>query len=291
MKEKPTTEFHPRAPQILGVKEEHLPELTERLLDDHAEIVRRGGKRLLKNAPESAVTLVSRGDMPRVCVKEFRGRGPFHSLKSIFRSTHALRSFRNGTRLDELGIGVALPLALIRKFRFGLPETEWMIMEAPADALELDRFILSKFASKWTYSEQKAAVGAFGRFMGALHGGGLFHSDLKTCNILVSERFHDSEAAANRIQLVFRLLDYDDVEFGAHVAEKKKVKNLAQLFLSCPSVVGTKLRLRFMRDYASASGLDDSNRKRIMRRTLDVCRGRTILYVGFQGDIVESWDQ
>jgi tRNA A-37 threonylcarbamoyl transferase component Bud32 len=289
MNGKLTIDFHIRASEVLGVVEGDLPELAKRLLDDHAEIVRKGGKSLLKNAPESAVTLVSRPDIPRVCVKEFRRRGALHSLKSAFRATQALRSFTNGARLAELGVGVALPLALIRRIRFRLPEAEWMIMEAPAEALELDRFILAKSASRWSYSEAKTAAGAFGRFMGALHGGGVFHSDLKTCNVLVSES-GGSEGTADPAQLDFRLLDYDDVEFGATVAEKRKVKNLAQLFLSCPSIVGAKLKLRFMRDYASASGLDSSRRKRIVHRTLEVCKGKRILYVGFQGDVVESWD-
>ncbi len=285
-----TIELHPRASDILGVEEKALPGLVELILQGHAKIVSKRGKSILKDSPESAVSLVILAGIPRVCVKEFRNRGIAHSVKGLLRPTQALRSFRNGARLDELGVGTAVPLALIRKLKFGLPEVEWIIMEAPLDALELDRFILSKFASGWTYSDRKVAAASFGRFMGELHGRGIFHSDLKTCNILVSEGARDSTGQANPEDLVFRLLDYDDVEFGRSVTEKKKVKNLVQLFLSCPSMAGLKLRLRFIRDYASASALDKSTKRHIIQRAFESCRGKKILYVGFDGDITECWD-
>jgi serine/threonine protein kinase len=126
-----------------------------------------------------------------------------------------------------------------------------------------------------------------------MHSDGVFHSDLKTCNILVSEessptseQCEDGETAEVR----FSLLDYDDVTFGRCVCTRRRIKNLVQIFLSTPIALAARDRLRFLNAYASASGLKRRTRREIARQVLERARGKEILYVGFDGDIIEKWD-
>lgn len=286
------THINPDAGRILNLAADKLPEFLRSVLDRYQSLS-RGVGRMLKDAPESAVVILELPGYPKVCVKELRWRGWAHALKAIFRPTQGLRSFRNGLRLQDMGFGAAAPLALIRKTVAGLPTTEWVIMEVIPDALEFDRYILQREATSWTTEERRGFVRTFGRCIGSLHSHGIFHSDLKTCNILVDARIatqsRTSEKAPDR-PVRFTLVDYDDVMVGKAVSDKRKLKNLVQIFLSTPIVIRATDRLRFLSEYSLHAGIDRKGRRELARNVLKEARGRDILYVGFDGDVTEKWD-
>jgi len=291
--------IHPEANRILGLDREILPKCIESVLQEHARLLLSPGRSVLKNAPESAVTLVVLPGRPRVCVKEFRWRGVLHSLKSLFRATQGSRTFRNGWRLLTSGIPAAAPLALVAQKLAGLVHTEWIVMEVVPNALELDRYMAKKIAEDWTGEQKREMAALLGKFVGSMHFKGIFHSDLKTCNILVNEDRSLSEspveAAAGATSCRaphegFMLLDYDDVRFGTGTSDRKRIKNLVQIFLSTPMAVGLRERLVFLRHYASAAGLDGREKRRLALDVLQAARGRDILYVAFNGDVIEKWE-
>jgi serine/threonine protein kinase len=291
--------IHPEAARILEAREEDLAEFAFSCIREHNRILSSNRGPVLKNAPESAVAIVELPGSPKVCVKELRWRGLGHALKGLFRPTQGLRTFRNGWRLHDQGASVAAPLVLARRKRFGLVRSEWVIMEVIPGALEMDRYLAKKNSSPWTLEEKRGLTRLFGRFMGSLHAKGIFHSDLKTCNILVSENYPrrtDSEMAteapaATVSQTVrFCLLDYDDVRFMREVPRKKRVKNLTQLFLSVPASVRAAQRLRFLSEYALHVGMGMKERRATAIDVLAACKGKDILYVGFSGDVTEKWD-
>jgi len=268
-------------------------------VDEHRRLLSLPTEAVRKNAPESAVTLVSLSGFSRVCVKEFRWRGWLHALKGIFRPTQGLRTFKNGWRLQADGIPVAAPLALVRQKKLGLVRKEWVVMEAIPDALELDRFVLKRMVSEWQSEERRGVVRMFGRFIGSMHSKGIFHSDLKTCNVLVTE---EQPRAADRAAVVgsatpaqlgpvrFSLLDYDDVRFSGGAPTRKTVKNLAQIFLSTPVAIGAADRLRFLSEYALHIGMTRRKRRGTALEVLRAVKGKDILYVGFDGDVQEKWE-
>ncbi|MEW6114332.1 MAG: lipopolysaccharide kinase InaA family protein, partial [Thermodesulfobacteriota bacterium] len=278
-------------------------------LEEHKQVVEHRGSGLMKNAPETAVTVVNLPGLPRVCVKEFKWRGWFHTLKGFFRATQGVRAFRNGSRLLEAGIGAPRALALVRKTTLGLVRTEWVLMEAVSGALELDRYILSRIDKGWSVEKRKRLIRGLAQLIGTMHARGIFHSDLKTCNILVgpaptenqepdysqeSREIHaakpQSDPTTDNSNLTFLLLDYDDVSFRRALSDRQRIKNLTQVFLSTPIAIGAADRLRFMRAYARSSGLDRVQARRIVRQVLSAAARRQILYVGSHGDVVESWD-
>lgn len=268
-------------------------------LDEHRRLLSGARKAVLKNAPESAVTLVGLSGFPRVCVKEFRWRGWIHALKRLLRPTQGVRTFKNGWRLQTDGISVAAPLALVRQKRLGMVCKEWVVMEVIPEALELDRFVLKRIESRWALEERRGIVRMFGRFIGSMHSKGIFHSDLKTCNVLVSEDrlregdwedCEDTAEGAHFKPVRFSLLDYDDVRFSAAVPVRKTVKNLVQIFLSTPVAIRAADRLRFLNEYALHVGIGRRERREIALKVLSASKGKEILYVGFDGDIREKWE-
>lgn len=288
------TTISPRAADLLAMNPPELSAFCMSALETHSSTLAKGGPSVLKDAPESAVTLVRLPGRPAVCVKEFRWRGMLHALKGLFRPTQGLRTFRNGVRLRDAGIGAAAPLALVREKILGVVKREWVVMEEVPDCLELDRYILKRKANQWTGEEKTAFVRRLARFIGAMHSGGVFHSDLKTCNILVSDgrSEHDpSESQSPDRPSGFHLVDYDDVTFGTRVRPGKRIKNLVQIFLSTPSEIGGSDRARFLREYCLHTGMSAKERRDTARRVTAAARGRDILYVGFDGDVVEKWEK
>ncbi|MBI4965990.1 MAG: hypothetical protein HY913_22110 [Desulfomonile tiedjei] len=294
-----TVEIHPQSPGKLHLDAGDIPNFALACLDEHQRLLSESTNAVRKNATESAVTMVGLSGFPEVCVKQFKWRGWTHALKGVFRPTQGARTFRNGWRLQGDGFPVAAPLAWIRKKRLGLVCSEWIVMEVIRGALELDRFVLKRIASKWTPEERRGIVRMFGRLIGSMHSKGIFHSDLKTCNVLVSEDGPKEENPANcearPSQAGFRpvrfsLLDYDEVRFSASVPRRKTIKNLVQIFLSTPVAIGAADRLRFLSEYALHVGLTRRERREVALDVLKASEGKEILYVGFEGDIREQWE-
>lgn len=157
-------------------------------------------------------------------------------------------------------------------------------METMESAQELDRYALAKIRAGWSRFEKMRLVCALAGFLGSMHAKGVFHSDMKTCNILARQN------GLNQEPELF-LVDYDAVEFGADVSFHKRVKNLTQLFLSSPIEIDAVDRLRFLWSYAAKAGISDMERLRLRRKVYETVKGKKILYVGFSGDIVEDWER
>jgi len=288
------TKISPQAAHILKMDARDLPQFLRLSLEEHGRVLQRNGQQVLKDAPETAITIVNLPGRPAVCVKEFRWRGLLHAAKGLLRPSQGLRTFLNGQRLVEAGIGTANPLALVRDKRLGLVKTEWVVMEVIPDSLELDRYILKRIEQPWRTEGRRGFVRKFGRFLGVMHSKGIFHSDLKTCNVLVSERkpsTNDSSETASDGPIGFHLLDYDDVSHGREVSDNRRIKNLIQIFLSTPVAVGATDRMRFLREYAFHGGLNRRRMRRIASEVVRAARGKDILYVGFNGDVTETWDR
>ena len=252
-------------------------------IEEHSNLVERGGPNVLKDAPESAVTRVMLAERPPVCVKELRWRGRLHALKSLFRSSQGLRTFRNAHKLNHASVNAAQALVLARQRSRGIIRREWVIMETVPATLEFDRYVLQRSGSGWTRSEKTRLVSALARFLGDMHARGIFHADMKTCNLLV-------RSAESSTDPEFFLLDYDTIEFHAKVSLRHQVKNLVQLFLSSPTEFNTLDRLRFLQYYAASIGISVKGRRKMARQVLDAAKGNKILYVGFSGDVIEDWE-
>lgn len=282
-----TYEYHPAAPDILGAPVSALSDVTDTCRQAHKTELANRGPGVRKNAPESAVTVITLSSGVTVCVKEIRRRGILHSAKSLFRPPAGRRSFRNGIALSRSGIGTARPLILCSSKSLGAVTSELLIMEVIPGSQELDRYMLSRIQDNWSFNERRRFVLDFAEFTGDLHAKGVFHSDMKTCNIFVVP----SQLPESNGRVRFALTDYDDVEFHDRLPYNRRLKNLVQLFLSTPTALGVTDRLRFLQRYGELSGLHRVRIRQLSRSVPEAARGRKILFVGFEGDVIQEWER
>jgi len=263
-------------------------------IDEHDRQIQSGSENVKKNAPETSISIVSIENCPVLCVKHFKYRGAGHAAKGLFRTTHGWRAFHSGAYLFEHGFTAAVPLALIRKSRFMVTIEEWLIMLAVPDSKELDRFMLDRIRKGWPKEEKRKFLDNFARFLAGLHEYGVFHTDLKTCNILVSDQWSsgsDMRAAEGRElpPTCFSLLDYDDVRVQSGAVDvRMRAKNFSQLYLSTPSDIDMDDRMKFLDRYLLACSKTNIDKRRLLKMVCNRIKGKSLLYVGPEGDISES---
>jgi len=262
------TAYHRRDFPVDQVKE---------VVQKHRAMVEENPAGLLKNAPESIVSLVTTGG-ERVCVKQFRYPRWLDRLKENFRPSKGLKAWISGNGLRVRGVPSLKVMAYAeRRSGFGVREG-FLLMEASEGGQELDRYLLNGFGD---FRKKRLFIRAFARWLSRLHEMDLYHGDMKTCNILVSE---EGEGEGWR----FQLLDLEDVELDERVDEKRLFKNLLQLNTSTPRSMTHTDRFRFYREYKRFRPVIGDDRK-FLAKLLQQSKERGLVYVSPLGVIEEKW--
>ena len=201
---------------------------------------------ILKDARRSALTrqlFAADPSRPTVIVKEFLPGGVLDRVKNLLRRPRAVSAWLGGNGLLVRAFDVAEPLALVRGGR--LSGSWFLLMEDLGERSRLDLVALESFAGELD-AEQRAAKHALLRAAGdvlqRLHARGVYHGDLKAVNLFVRATAQGPSIA---------LADYDRVEFGVQVSDRRRVKNLGQLSASLAICITLADRLRFFRHYAA----------------------------------------
>ncbi len=245
----------------------------KRILDGHLDLVRKNPSCLVKNSPEVNVSILKDGgeriSSKQFCYPHFWGR-----VKEYFRRSKGLKAWVAANGLRARGIPTLKPLALAeRKDWMGLKES-FLFMEAPASDLEMDRYILKGFED---LKRKRVFVRTFARWLGGLHRMSVYHKDMKTCNILVSEKEETWD---------FHLLDFEDIRLGEKVNPKKLFGNFLQLNTSTPRVMTRMDRFRFFREYLCLNPIV-RDEKTFLSGLMDESRRRGLVYVSPQGVVIE----
>lgn len=281
---------------IIDLPAHEIESIAFKAIEEHRHHIELGSKRVKKNSPETAVSIISISGLAPLCVKHFKNRGYGYSFKGAFRPTHGARAIRYGTLLFDAGLTSAVPVALVQKSKWGFVPEEWLVMAAVQDAIELDRYLVGRVRSKWPNDEKRIFIKLFANFLGKLHQCGAFHADLKTCNIVVTSANLSGRSAlqngnhANPVS--FSLIDYDDVRYYSYgVSLKNRAKNFAQLFLSTPSDINLNDRSKFLRIYLTACDKSEDYGVKLAKAARKRIEGKSLLYVGPEGDISENWPE
>ena len=246
----------------------------KRVLAEHRSLVREKPFSLIKYSPEVVVSILNdQGE--KICLKQFCYPHFWGRMKEHFRRSKGLKSWMAANGMRARGMPSLKPLALVeRKNWIGLKESI-LFMEALANDQEMDRYILKGFEDLY---KKRVFIKTFAHWLDGLHRMSVYHKDMKTCNILVSERGETWD---------FHLLDFEDLLMGEKVNRKKLFRNFLQLNTSTPKVMTKVDRFRFFKEYLRLNPLV-KGQKVFLQRLMDASRRRGLVYVSPQGVVIET---
>jgi tRNA A-37 threonylcarbamoyl transferase component Bud32 len=246
----------------------------KRVMEGHQNLVRERPFSLIKHSPEVIVSILN-DESDRICVKQFCYPSFWARLKEHFRRSKGLKSWTAANGVRARSLPSLKPLALAeRRDWTGLRES-FLLMEALADDQEMDRYILKGFED---VKRKRLFVETFARWLDGLHHLRLYHKDMKTCNILVSERTDTWD---------FHLLDFEDVFTDEDVNRKRLFRNFLQLNTSTPRVMTKVDRYRFFKAYLRLNPIV-KDPKVFLRELVAESRRRGLVYVSPQGVVTEA---
>ncbi len=232
------------------------------------------GTGLLKNEHKTAITRVRVRGASAV-VKHYRWMGLRFFLKGLFRAHPGRRSFLNACAMLARNVPTPAPRGLVERRLLGLAAESWLIIMDFPEAVELDRYLLRKYAA-WDRPRRQRFLATFAGEVRLLLQHGLRHRDFKTCNVLVME-----ERDAWR----FYFIDLDDVEVlpeSAPIARADWVQVLSHLNPSTPKLVSWGDRLRFLDHLPELEAFD---RKTLLAEVQEISRRRRRAYFSDQGPV------
>jgi tRNA A-37 threonylcarbamoyl transferase component Bud32 len=249
----------------------------------HRALRERGGQEVLKQDRRTVLTVFDVSGT-RVCVKEYRYPVLLSRLKDRLRGIKAKKGWVTGNGLTVRGIDAIRPVALLQRSTWGLPAEALLIMTSPPDYVELDRYVIATFGNEAHVQNARLErfVRAVAKFLAVLYQRRIYHGDLKTCNVMV----RDCEDQWN-----FGLIDMDDVRLDKELTHRDVVCELVQLNTSTPLVIDARRRFRFLRDFCRVTG--SRNEGDLSTKVVARCKGRQLVYVTNEGDVVKDvdWEQ
>lgn len=212
---------------------------------------------LLKFQDKTQISIVA-----DYCVKSYRPARPFTRA-------YALRSWRGLLSLKFNGFNTAEPIAALT-----YPDRSSLLVTGFIRHRSLDRFVFHDFAAL-PLAQRYRLSSALGALIGRLHARGLYHADLKACNVMIDP-----------LDATYFFIDTDRVECHRQLSLSRRIKNLVQINNSIPRAVTPALRLRFLKSYAEQTG-DRANQ--LFRQIWKESRSKEILYTTDAGDQREFW--
>ena len=249
-------------------------EQLKRLVEEHRRVVGEESSDVLKDSASVTVTRVTDGTC-KVCVKHFHPHRLGTRVKEYFRRSKGFKAWISGNGVRVRGVPCVKPLALVEARPRPGQRENFFLMEAMESGRELDRYLVKGFED---FRRKRVFIKAFAQWLSHLHEKGIYHLDMKTCNIWVSEEKEGWE---------FRLLDLEDVRLDETVDGKKLFMTFLQLNASIPGVIPRRDRLRFLRHYLSHRSID-VDRKRWLKWIEEETRRRGIVYVAPWGVVKDQ---
>jgi tRNA A-37 threonylcarbamoyl transferase component Bud32 len=246
----------------------------ERVMEDHRDLIKKKPSCLVKHSPEVIVSILNDAG-EKICLKQFCYPHVWGRFKEHLRRSKGLKSWIAANGMRSRGLPTLKPLALVERKSWSGLEESTLFMEALTNDLEMDRYMLKGFAD---LNKKRLFIKTFAHWLGGLHKMSLYHRDMKTCNILVSER----EETWN-----FHLLDFEDIRMNEKVNRKKLFRNFLQLNTSTPKVMTKVDRYRFFREYLHLNPIV-KDPKGFVRNLVEESRRRGLVYVSPQGVVTET---
>jgi len=242
--------------------------LTEVIKEYHVASA-TGKLTVLKKTSKETVALIiinHNGKELKVLVKESRFPRVLSTLRYIFCKSRARKYWIAARGLKVRDIETPGTLALIEKKNFGIPRQNILLTEFIDQAFELNDYVIKNFKkalSKRKVQKKGQFIKELAQRLRDLHERGIYHADLKSNNILVTEKGGDV--------WTFYFIDLDRVAFKRHLSFEQRSNNLAQINASIADCITLSDRLKFFRTYAWGTSVM-RQKKRYYQRIMQISR-------------------
>jgi hypothetical protein len=201
-----------------------------------------------------------------------RSHNVLDRARNFLRQPKAKRAWENSVRLRALGFDTPAPIAYAERRKAGLVRRSLFITEDLGAVEKLDEFLRRSCTDTESRQLRRSLMWLLGATVARLHRAGVFQSDLRAANILV-------EQARDGLRL--HLVDTEAVRFCTPVTDSQRLKNMTSLnFTFVPCVTITD-RMRVFRSYADGLGMNCTERKAWLRKTIAACE-RTMHFKVFK---------
>ena len=229
------------------------------LINKHILSFKIKSDNVIKSSSKTGITQirVANENTESVCIKEYRYPSFLKKIIYSFFRSSARKAWFAAHGILALNFLTPQPIALIEEKRFSMLKRSFLIMEDISDFLPCYKYVSEKFScyDKVTVEKKQIFVSCLAASLRQFHDSGVYHSDLKGSNIMITE-------LPDTWNIFY--IDLDRVYFNKRITLKKKIKNLTQLNASMPNCITYTDRLRFYRTYTGIKKLNDKD-KQILR--------------------------
>lgn len=204
------------------------------------------------------------GEARSIYVKRYNVFSLRSRLQSLFFRSGALRSLQGADLLAASGIATATPVAGVEDRVYGMLRKSFFVSEEIAGAKTADVWWteqLQDHKGRDGFLLRRAYLARLAALFHSLHARQIYHDDLKDANIM-------AVTGGNDEPVQFLLLDLEGVRRCSRLSERRRVKNLAQLYRTLGRHLTRSQGLCFLKTYLGDSYADRKGRRKLAVRVL-----------------------
>ena len=230
------------------------------LLADADRLFDAAGCQVIKDQKKIKIgrlTLTVAGEQRSLYVKRYNSFSLRSRLLSPFLKSGALRSLRGADVLHAGRIATAKPVAAVERRFCGMLRNSFFISEEIPGGKTVDASWLESLREgkdRGAFKRRRALLRRLAVLFHSLHTQQIYHDDLKDANILVV-----SNGGEESVECF--LLDLQGVRQCARLSERRRMKNLVQLYRTLGRHISRSRQAFFLKCYLGRS-FADSKRKR-----------------------------
>jgi hypothetical protein len=220
-----------------------------------------------KKTKVGRLTVTIAGASRSIYVKRYNAFSLRYRMGSLFSRSAARRSLCGAQILAAAAIASAQPVASVEARRCGMLRRSFFISEEIAGARTTDAFWRQQLRARGGregFRLRRAYLARLAALFAALHARRIYHDDLKDANIMALPGADGS--------VKFALLDLEGVRRCARLSERRRVKNLMQLYRTLGRQLTRSQKLFLLKSYLGAAFRDRALRRRFATAVIELAR-------------------
>lgn len=200
------------------------------------------------------------GQIRSIYVKRYNAFSLRYRVGSLFFQSGAQRSLQGADVLAASGIATATPVAGVEDRIYGMLRKSFFVSEEIAGAKTADGYWIEKLQDRKGregFQLRRAYLARLAGLFHALHARQIYHDDLKDANIM-------AVAGTDGGSVTFFLLDLEGVRRCSRLSQRRRVKNLVQLYRTLGKHLSRSQELSFLKNYLRASYTDRTLKRKLV---------------------------